>query len=150
MFTKRDNIIYKKKLLAIIVKKKNYQSSKNTIDFFTKNHLNIQFGILKHNKNYLIKPHIHIKKKIKKKVVTSEVLYIISGKIRVDFYFNKKKYLFSKILNSGDIIMLNDFGHGFKILKKTKLLEVKQGPYSEKNDKIQFNGLNEKKIKIRE
>lgn len=150
MFTKRDNIIYKKKLLAIIVKKKNYHSSKNIIDFFTKNHLNIQFGILNHNKNYLIKPHIHIKKKIKKKVKTSEVLYIISGKIRVDFYFNKKKYLFSKILNSGDIIMLNDFGHGFKILKKTRLLEVKQGPYSEKNDKIQFSSLNEKKIKIRE
>ena len=45
--------------------------------------------------------------------------------------------------------MLNDKGHGFKILKQAKILEVKQGPYDPKNDKIQFNSIDEKKIKIK-
>ena len=29
-------------------------------------------------------------------------------------------------------------GHGFKIMKKCKFIEVKQGPYNIKKDKIKF------------
>ena len=45
--------------------------------------------------------------------------------------------------------MLSAGGHGFKVLKDVKMIEVKQGPYSLKMDKIKFNQVDEKKIKIK-
>ena len=38
-------------------------------------------------------------------------------------------------INKGDIIILFEGGHGFKILEKSKIIEVKQGPYVEGKDK---------------
>ena len=45
--------------------------------------------------------------------------------------------------------MLVNGGHGFKVLKDTEMIEVKQGPYSLSADKIKFNKVNEKKIRIK-
>ena len=66
------------------------------------------------------------------------MLIILEGIIRVDFYNFKKKFLLSKLLKKKDIIILLSGGHGFKIIKKAKFIEVKQGPYIEKNDKVRF------------
>ena len=80
---------------------------------------------------------------------TSEVILILKGILRVDFYTSIKKYLFSKILKKNDIIMLVHGGHGFKVLKDIEMLEIKQGPYSLIKDKIKFENINENKIKIK-
>ena len=69
---------------------------------------------------------------------------MLQGIFRVDFYDNKEKYLFSKKLYSNDIIMLSNGGHGFKVLKDVKMIEVKQGPYSLLKDKIKFENIDEK------
>jgi hypothetical protein len=37
-----------------------------------------------------------------------------------------------------DIVILLTGGHGFKVVKNCKLIEVKQGPYNESKDKIRF------------
>ena len=132
--------------MAIIARKE--FAKKKGISFVTPNEFNIQFAFMNHSKSYKIRPHLHFKKKLKK-INTSEVIYLIDGKLRVDFYNKQKKYLFSKLLSKGDTIMLIDQGHGFKILKKTIMLEVKQGPYSEKTDKVKFDSIDESKIKIR-
>ena len=65
------------------------------------------------------------------------------------FYDQKQKYLFSKIIKEKDIIMLVHGGHGFKVLKDVEMIEVKQGPYSLASDKVKFNKIDEKKIKIK-
>ena len=57
--------------------------------------------------------------------------------------------MFSKILKQKDIIMLVNGGHGFKVLKEVEMLEIKQGPYSLIKDKIKFENIDEKKIKIK-
>jgi len=141
-----EKIKNKNKLIALIVRKK--IKKKRGVTFVTPKEFNIQFAFMRHKKNYVIKPHLHFQKKIKK-INTSEVIYIISGKLRVDFYDSRKKYLFSKILNSGDTIMLITQGHGFKIIKETVMIEVKQGPFNSKVDKIKFKEMDEKKIKIK-
>ena len=69
---------------------------------------------------------------------TTEVLIILSGSLKVDFYSHEKKYLFSNILKKNDIIILLTAGHGFKVLEKCKFIEVKQGPYNPKLDKFKF------------
>ena len=79
---------------------------------------------------------------------TTEIILILKGSLRVDFYDQKEKYLFSKIIKKNDIIMLVHGGHGFKVIKDVEMIEVKQGPYNLAKDKIKFNEVNEKKIKI--
>ena len=71
------------------------------------------------------------------------------GELRVDFYNNKKKYLFSKILKKNDLIILNEGAHGFKVKKTLEMIEVKQGPYKLSKDKVRFKKIDENKIKIK-
>ena len=141
-----EKIIYKKKLLALIVRGK-YRNKKG-ITFFTPNEITQQFGYMKHKKNFIIKPHLH-KKRATRILFTTEVILLLKGLLRVDFYNLKKKYLFSKILKRNDIIMLIRGGHGFKILKNIEMLEIKQGPYNLYKDKVKFDNIDEKKIKIK-
>ena len=103
---------------------------------------------MKHNKKHIIKPHLH-KKRLTRISYTSEVILILKGRLRVDFYNLSKKYLLSKILKEKDIIMLVHGGHGFKVLKNVEMIEIKQGPYSLIKDKIKFEKVDEKKIKIK-
>jgi|TARA_B110000914_G_C15396676_1_gene415124 hypothetical protein len=139
-------IIYKKKLYALIIKE-SYQNKKG-ISFFTKNDSNQQIGFMSHPKNYIIKPHKHQKRETKI-YLTTEVIILQKGKLRVDFYDTKKKYLFSVIIKKNQIIMLVHGGHGFKVLEPVKMLEIKQGPFVSNKDKIKFDEINENKIKIK-
>jgi len=141
-----EKILHKKKLLALIVRGK-YRSKKG-ITFFTPNDSTQQFGYMKHKKKHVIKPHLH-KKRLTRILYTTEVILILKGILRVDFYNFSKKYLFSKIVREKDIIMLVHGGHGFKILKDIEMLEIKQGPYSLSKDKIKFQNIDENKIKIK-
>ena len=141
-----EKVLHKKKLFALIIRGK--YRKKSGINFFTPRKATQQFGYMKHKKNYIIKPHQH-NERLTKILSTTEVILLLKGILRVDFYDNKKKYLFSKIIKEKDIIMLIHGGHGFKVLKNIEMIEVKQGPYDLSNDKIKFNKVDEKKIKIR-
>jgi cupin fold WbuC family metalloprotein len=129
------SITYKKKCLALIIR--NSYLKKDGINFFTNNKLSQQVAFMSHKKNHIIQPHLH-RKRLKKIYDTTEVLIILSGSLKVDFYSDKKKYLFSNILKKNDIIILLTAGHGFKVLEKCKFIEVKQGPYNPKLDKFKF------------
>ena len=133
-------------MLALIVRGK-YRSKKG-VTFFTPNESTQQFGYMKHKKKHIIKPHLH-KKRLTKIYYTSEVILILKGLLRVDFYNQYKKYLFSKILKRNDIIMLVSGGHGFKILKNVEMLEIKQGPYNLLKDKVKFENIDDSYIKIK-
>ncbi len=125
---------HKKDIFAYIIKNTN----KKGVNFFTPKNVTQQVGILNHKKGHQIKPHIHFKNP-RKIYDTAEVLIIIEGRLRVDFFDKKKKYLFSKILSKNNIIILIKGGHGFEILRDTKMIEVKQGPYNQIKDKILFS-----------
>ena len=141
-----EQIKNQKKLYALIVRSR-YRKKKG-INFFTDKNATQQFGYMNHKKNHVILPHRHNKRQ-SKILLTTEVIIILKGMLRVDFYNDKEKYLFSKKLYSNDIIMLSSGGHGFKVLKDIQMIEVKQGPYSLSMDKVKFEKVNEKKIKIR-
>ena len=81
-----QNITYKKTTLAILIKA-TYQKKKG-INFFTNKSLNQQVAYMHHPKNYEIHPHLH-KKLIRKITGTSEVLIILSGKMKINFYDSK-------------------------------------------------------------
>ena len=139
-------IHHKKKLYALIVRSE--FRKKNGINFFTPKDTNQQFGYMKHKKKYIIKPHVH-KKRLTKILFTTEVILVLKGVLRVDFYSSSKKYLYSKILREKDIVMLVSGGHGFKVLKDVEMLEIKQGPYNLIKDKIKFENIDENEINIK-
>ena len=141
-----EKIFHKKKIFALIVRRKFRKKSGS--NFFTPKETTQQFGYMKHKKNYLIIPHKH-NKRLTKILITTEVIILFKGILRVDFYNNKKKYLFSKKVYARDVIMLVNGGHGFKVLKDIEMIEVKQGPYSLSADKTKFNKVDEKKIRIK-
>ena len=86
---------------------------------------------------YKISPHIH--NKVQRTInYTQEVLFIKSGLVRVDFYKLDRSFFKSRVLESGDIILLSAGGHGFEMLEESEILEVKQGPFSGNIDKTRF------------
>ena len=141
-----SKIYHKKKLYALIVNNK-YRDKKG-VNFFSTNDLPQQFGYINHKKNHIIQPHQHCKRSTKV-FITSEVLIILKGIIRVDFYDLKKKYLFSKLIKKGQIIFLLYGAHGFKVIKDVQMIEVKQGPFYKNMDKIKFLPVKEAIIKFK-
>jgi hypothetical protein len=129
-----EHIKYKDQLLAIII---STEFSKKGIEFFTPGDFSQQLGYMNRPAGYKIDPHIH--NHIERTVtLTQEVLFIKSGKVRVDFYSNDKQFLESRVLQQGDVILLASGGHGFEMIEDCEMIEVKQGPYSGDADKIRF------------
>ena len=115
------------------------------IKFFTPDDFSQQLGYMNRPKGYTISPHVHnaVSREVQ---LTQEVLFIKSGKLRVDFYDDQKKYIESRILFAGDVILLAFGGHGFEI-QSAEIIEVKQGPYTGDNDKVRFEAI-ENKLKL--
>ncbi len=130
-----ERINHKKLRLAIIIRS---SYSNNSIEFFTNDSDSQQLGYMTREKGYNITPHRHnlINRNVQ---VTQEVLFIKSGEVRVDFYDDKENYIKSSILTKGDVILLIEGGHGFYMIKKSEIIEVKQGPYCGEKDKVRFN-----------
>ncbi len=133
-----EEIKHNEKLIAIIVRSK-YAS--DSVVFFSPPDFSQQLGYLPRKKGSVIRSHIH--KQIDRKVtLTQEVLFIRKGRILVNLHTENKKYITSRELSAGDVILLCSGGHGFKILEDIEMIEVKQGPYSGKgNDKEVFEGI---------
>ncbi len=139
-----EHVFEEEKLLAIILRT---DFKKEGIDFFTPIDYSQQLGYMNRSKGYKIQPHIH--NKVERKInYTQEVLFIKSGLVRVDFYKTDKKYLNSKLLNRGDVILLSFGGHGFEMLEDSEIIEVKQGPFAGNIDKSRFNFVSQDKLII--
>ena len=131
-------------ILAVIIYNKYTEKG---IHFFTPNDFSQQLAYMNREKGYQISPHCH--KVVERTVhLTQEVLFIKSGKVRVDFYDNEQNYLESRVLNEGDVILLAAGGHGFEMLESAEIVEVKQGPYCEENDKTRFEPVSPNQIKL--
>ena len=127
-------IIQKNNKIIAMILRKNYKNK--GIKFFTPTSFSQQVAQMSYNKGKIIDCHYHQNIK-KNNIKTQEVLIMKTGKMKV-FLFDKKKFICAKILNAGDLILLASGGHGFKVLKKSVFIEVKQGPYIPKEDKILF------------
>lgn len=121
-------------LLALIVRS---GASENGVHFVTDNDSVHQLGILQWPRGHIIDAHIHnpLARTIDS---TQEVLFIRTGKVRVDLYANDQSYKLSSVLEAGDVIFLASGGHGFEILEEANIVEVKQGPYVGEHEKTRF------------
>ncbi|WP_233130350.1 hypothetical protein [Synechococcus sp. 1G10] len=123
--------------MAVILRSR-YESE--GIQFFTPDDFSQQLGYMNRPQGYVIPPHVHnpVPREVQ---YTKEVLFIKTGRVRVDFYSDDQIYIESRILESGDVILLAYGGHGFEMLEPTEMIEVKQGPYAGGQDKTRFEGI---------
>lgn len=140
-----ERIVFKDKVLAIIIRK---DFSQPGIHFVTSNDFSQQLAYMRHPAGKVIQPHVH--NLVQREVIyTQEVLFLKSGKLRVDFYTASQKYLESRVLEAGDVILLASAGHGFETLEETEMFEVKQGPYVELDDKVKFHGVSSNQVVLK-
>lgn len=118
------------------------------IEFFTPDEYSQQIGYMNRGRGYVIPPHVH--NSVTRKVhFTREVLFIKSGKVRVDLYNDHYDYVESAIIESGDIILLANGGHGFEMIEDSEIFEVKQGPYAGDGDKTRFEPVSNSRLLIK-
>lgn len=118
------------------------------ITFFTRDEDTQQLGFMNRPTGYVIAPHLHAE--VPREVgYTKEVLFIRSGRVRVDFYDEQRNYLESTVLAAGDVVLLALGGHGFEMLEPTEIVEVKQGPYVGDRDKVRFAPVASQHIRMR-
>ena len=137
-----ETLIHKDLNLATIIRSRH---QKEGIEFFTDDNSPMQIGYMNRSSNFVIKPHVH--NEVERTILnTHEVLFIRSGKVRVDFYTDDQVYIKSTTIEKGDVILLADGGHGFKMLEPSEIIEVKQGPYVGEQDKTRFEPINDSAV----
>ena len=141
-----EEIFHGKTLLALILRA-SYRA--DGIRFFTPNDFSQQLGYMNRPAGYVIPPHVHnpVAREVQ---FTKEVLFIKSGRVRVDFYDDAQNYLQSRVLGAGDVVLLAFGGHGFEMLEPTEMIEVKQGPYAGDGDKTRFEPIPASRVRLKE
>lgn len=112
--------------LAIFISKKDREKGLN---FYSEDYDFIQVGMWGYDKGKKLAAHVHniVDRKVNR---TQEVIYIMQGKIRACIYSEDEKLVEEIALKEGDILILQNGGHGYEILEdNTFVLEVKNGPY---------------------
>ena len=141
-----EEIKHDGKLLGIIIRNEYHKPG---ISFFTPDDFSQQLAYLNHPAGKVIPPHVH--NKVTREVrVTQEILLLKKGRLQIDFYDDQQRYLESRLLRAGDVILLSAGGHGLTVLEDIEMIEVKQGPYAGEQDKTRFSAVAPDKVKIKE
>ncbi len=139
-----ERIMHAGQLLAILVPRRVREAGTN---FLTPPEAALQLAVIAHPKRTIIQPHVH-KPYPREVSETQEVLVIVKGRIRVDFYDDAQAYLKSRVLEAGDTVLLMTGAHGFEVLEDVEMIEAKTGPYVPAEDKTRFAPVASNLVKI--
>ena len=122
------------RILSVIIRR-SVVPTKTT--FITPDEFLQQAGFVVYPKGGNIANHTH--KPIERHVTgTPETLLIRQGKLIARFYNELHELKGETTVETGDILMLVNGGHGFTMLENTILFEIKQGPYTGLVEKERF------------
>lgn len=121
------------KTLAIILRS---TSTDKSVEFVTPKDFGLQLGVHKRKKGDFVKAHEHVPFDELKNLQVQEILFVKKGKILVGLYNGKK--LYKEVVVSSDETILINTGHYVKFIEDTELIEVKQGPYRERDNEKKF------------
>lgn len=118
-------------LLACIIKA---EAAMGQTTFLTPPDYNFQVGFVVYPEGGGIAPHGHLP--VERHVVgTFEVLVVRTGRCEVDIFNRDRELIATRELRRGDVMLVVEGGHGFRMLEDTTLLEIKQGPYAGSGEK---------------
>ena len=122
------------RLLAYVIRAA-YRPAETT--FPTPAELNLQVGFVVYPEGGEVPRHSH--RPIERNLVgTAEVIVVREGCCALDVYDHEGALVATRELVTGDVMLMVDGGHGFRMLEPTVLLEVKQGPYVGADEKERF------------
>lgn len=105
--------------------------------FLTPPELSFQAGFVVYPAGGEVERHIH--RPLRRELEgTSEVIVVREGSCAIDIYSPDEELLASRELRAGDVVLLLEGGHGFRMQEDTVLFEVKQGPYTGLDEKRRF------------
>jgi hypothetical protein len=129
-----EQILYKDTPLAYIIRA---EISPQQTTFLTPPQFKQQVGFVVYPAGGEIHRHVH--RPLERHLIgTSEVLIVRRGRCEIDIYNNDRALVTTRELCEGDIMLMVDGGHGFRMLEDTVLLEIKQGPYTGLEEKERF------------
>lgn len=122
-------------VLALVIRD---SYSKDGVNFVTPPEFSQQLAYIAHPAGRKIAPYVHnvLVREVK---LTQEVLVMKKGRLRVDFYGADLRYVTSRTLVAGDVVLLSSGGHGFEVIEDAAFIEIKQGPYMGDQDKVRFD-----------
>lgn len=108
------------------------------IEFLTESASNFQVGLMKRGPSSPAYPHAH--KPVARQILgTQEFLLVRKGSMTVTIYDELEVVCATRDMHQSDSILLLAGGHGIAFKEQTEILEVKQGPYIEGDDKYLIN-----------
>lgn len=129
-----DKIMWAGKPLAYIIKSEAMPAK--TI-FLTPPEFKQQVGFVVYSTGEEIARHKHLSLK-RNLIGTSEVLIVKKGRCLADIYNENDELVDTRELQNGDVLLMVNGGHGFRMLENTVFLEIKQGPYLGLEEKERF------------
>jgi hypothetical protein len=129
-----EHIVFEGKPLAYIIRS---QMVPKTTTFLTPSDFKQQVGFVVYPKGGEIQRHVH--RPLERHLIgTSEVIVVRQGRCEIDIYSNQRQLVATEQLREGDILLMVDGGHGFRMLEDTVFVEIKQGPYTGLDEKERF------------
>jgi hypothetical protein len=113
------------KIFALIVDLRTIQEGTYPV---TNPKWSLQLLLMKRNKDHVIAKHVH--KRIEK--VTKqpqEAIIVIKGAIQISIFDRKGKFIAEKKVQAGECALILDGAHEVKMIKKSLVYAIKDGPY---------------------
>jgi hypothetical protein len=125
----RDNKTY-----ALILSADDFRPG---VKFVSETEWDIQVGLHVQAAGHEIAAHAHLPRNGREVSPTQEFLLVISGRMEVDFLDEAGQRFHTETVCRGEAVFHVCGGHAFRFPEKTKMLEVKSGPYEgREKDKI--------------
>ncbi len=129
-----EQIMYDEKPLAYLIRA---EMDPSQTTFVTPPEFKQQVGFVVYPAGGVIDRHDH--RPLERHLIgTSEVLIVRRGRCEIDIYNDHRKWVATRELRPGDIMLMVGGGHGFRIVEDTVFLEIKQGPYTGEDEKEHF------------
>lgn len=126
-----ERIIWDENVYAVIVRG---QIPVGKTTFLTDIDEEFQFGVIVGKRTSASREHTHLER-IRSIKTTCEALFVRSGECEITIRCDEERFT-SRVLKTGDAILLLRGSHGVKYLSDCELLEVKQGPFDPNQDKM--------------
>lgn len=129
-----EHIEWNDELLACIVRAE--AEARETIFLTPPSHI-AQLGFIVRPAGGVIPTHVHLP--IERHILgTFEVLLVKKGRCEVDIYSPRRELVATRELRVGDVLLITEGAHGYRMLEDTIFLEIKQGPYNGQGEKKQY------------
>lgn len=125
----RDNETY-----ALVLSAADFQPGAR---FVSEDDWPLQVGLMTLPSGHAIAAHAHLLREGPQVQPTQEFLFVVSGKMEVEFFDDAGHCFQTESLRQGEALFHIRGGHAFRFLEPTRLIEVKSGPYmGREKDKV--------------